>query len=101
MVKSAAQTDWAVSLDRCRAARPCVPVRFVVKQAMADMVRLPVPDVTQARKRRLAAMRLQEIEGNPLSADQVAMFEMFEREAWTHEQRRAYILAKARPLAAE
>jgi hypothetical protein len=46
---------------------------------MADTVRLPVPDVTQARKRRLAAMRLQEIEGNPLSADQVAMFEMFER----------------------
>ena len=46
-------------------------------------------------------MRLQEIEGNPLSADQIAMFEMFEREAWTHERRRAYILAKARPLAAE
>jgi hypothetical protein len=46
-------------------------------------------------------MRLQEIEGNPLSADQVAMFEMFEREAWTHERRRTYILAKARPLAAE
>jgi hypothetical protein len=46
-------------------------------------------------------MRLQEIEGNPLSADQVAMFEMFEREAWTHEQRRAYILAKDRTLAAE
>jgi hypothetical protein len=29
------------------------------------------------------------------------MFEMFEREAWTHEQRRAYILAKARTRAAE
>ncbi|MGA7676662.1 MAG: hypothetical protein WCA78_16645 [Rhizomicrobium sp.] len=57
--------------------------------------------VMQARKRRLAAMRLQEIEGNPLSADQVAMFEMFEREAWPHERRRAYILAKARRLAAE
>ena len=58
-------------------------------------------DVAQTRKRRLAAMRLQEIEGNPLSADQVAMFEMFEREAWPHERRRAYIIAKARPLAAE
>jgi hypothetical protein len=46
-------------------------------------------------------MRLQEIEGSPLSPDQVAMFEMFERKAWSHEQRRAYILAKARPLAAE
>jgi len=46
-------------------------------------------------------MRLQEIEGNPLSPDQVAMFEMFEAEAWSHERRRAYILAKAAPLAAE
>jgi len=55
----------------------------------------------KARARRLAAMRLQEIEGNPLSADQVAMFEMFERLGWTHERRRAYILAKARPMAAE
>jgi len=55
----------------------------------------------QTRQRRRVAMRLQEIEGNPLSADQISMFEMFEREAWTHEQRRAYILAKARRLAAE
>lgn len=46
-------------------------------------------------------MRLQEIEGNPLSPEDVAMFEMFEREAWPHARRRAYILAKARPLAAE
>jgi hypothetical protein len=46
-------------------------------------------------------MRLQEIEGNPLSADQIAMFEMFEREAWPHERRRAYILTKALAPAAE
>ena len=46
-------------------------------------------------------MRLQEIEGNPLTPDEVRMFEMFEREAWPHEKRRAYILAKAKPLAAE
>jgi len=63
--------------------------------------RLSPAEVETARKRRLNAMRLQEIEGNPLSADDVAMFEMFEREAWTHERRRAYILAKAVPLAAE
>jgi hypothetical protein len=44
-------------------------------------------------------MRLQEIEGNPLSPEDVAMFDMFEREAWPHEKCRAYILAKARPLA--
>ncbi len=60
----------------------------------------PLPNAA-SQKRRLAAMRLQEIEGNPLDSDDVAMFEMFEREAWTHEQRRAYILAQARPLAAE
>jgi hypothetical protein len=58
-------------------------------------------DVAAARHRRIAATRLQEIERNPLSAAQVAMFEMFEREAWTHEQRRAYIIAAARALAAE
>jgi hypothetical protein len=29
------------------------------------------------------------------------MFEMFEREAWPHERRRAYILAKAALLADE
>jgi hypothetical protein len=68
---------------------------------MNETSRLSPSEVEAARKRRLAAMRLQEIEGNPLSDDQVAMFEMFEREAWSHERRRAYILAKAVPLAAE
>jgi hypothetical protein len=51
--------------------------------------------------RRQAAMRLQEIEGNPLSPEQVAMFETFEREAWSHERRLAYPLARASALAAE
>jgi hypothetical protein len=68
---------------------------------MDNISHLSPSEVARSRKRRLAAMHLQEIEGNPLSADQVAMFEMFEREAWTHERRRAYILAKVRPLAAE
>ena len=48
-------------------------------------------DVSVARARRMVAMQLQTIEDNPLSADQVAMFEMFEREAWSHEQRLAHI----------
>lgn len=68
---------------------------------MNQRLRLSPSEVEAARKRRLEAMRLQEIEGNPLSSDQVAMFEMFEAEAWPHERRRAYILAKATPLAAE
>jgi hypothetical protein len=60
-------------------------------------------DVAFARERRLVAMHLQEIEGNPLDAEQVAMFEMFERERWSHEKRLAYILervAKARFVSA-
>ncbi len=40
-------------------------------------------------------MRLREIEGNPLDAEQVAMFEMFEREKWSHERRLAYIAERA------
>lgn len=67
---------------------------------MSD-TRLSPDQVEQARLRRLAAMRLHEIEGNPLSADQIAMFEMFEREAWPHDRRLAYIRVKALPLAAE
>ena len=41
------------------------------------------------------AIHLHKIEGNPLDAEQIAMFEMFEREGWSHERRRAYILARA------
>ncbi len=37
------------------------------------------------------AMALQEIEGNPLSAEEVALFVMFERENWPHEKRLAYL----------
>jgi hypothetical protein len=48
---------------------------------------------------------LQAMEGNPLTADEIAMFEMFEREAWPHERRRSHILAMfqrvAPPEAAE
>ncbi len=57
-------------------------------------------EATASRHRRLAAARLQEIEGNPLDADDLALFEMFEREGWSHERRRAYILAGAAKLAA-
>jgi hypothetical protein len=54
--------------------------------------RLTKAEVADARQRRLEAMNLQAIEGNPFSAEDLAMFEMFEREAWPHEKRRAYIL---------
>ena len=68
---------------------------------MKQPSRLTASEIEAARRRRLEAMQLQEIEGNPLTADEVRMFEMFEREAWPHEKCRAYILAKAKPLAAE
>jgi hypothetical protein len=52
-------------------------------------------EVAAARVRRREAMRLQEIEGNPLDAEQIAMFEMFERAAWPHEKCLAYLLERA------
>lgn len=58
-------------------------------------------DIEAARVRRIGAMHLQKIEGNPLAPDEVAMFEMFEREAWPHARCVAFILDKARRLAAE
>ena len=40
------------------------------------------------------AIHLQEMEDNPLTAEEVAMFEMFEREGWSAEKRREYILSQ-------
>lgn len=37
------------------------------------------------------AMHLQALEANPLDADQIAMFEMFEREGWSEERCIAYL----------
>jgi hypothetical protein len=63
--------------------------------------RLTPEQVAAARERRLEAQHLQLIEGNPFDEDDIAMFEMFEREGWDHERRRAYILAQARADAAD
>ncbi len=46
-------------------------------------------------------MNLQKVENNPLTADEVRMFEMFEREGWSFGKRRAFILAQTVSLAAE
>ena len=40
------------------------------------------------------AAHLQAIEGNPLSPSELAMFEMFEREGWPPEKRRARIAGR-------
>ncbi|CAG1005966.1 hypothetical protein RHIZO_03220 [Rhizobiaceae bacterium] len=58
--------------------------------------KLSPEEVAAARARRLEAQHLQLIEGNPLDADDIAMFEMFERERWPHERCRAYILERIR-----
>jgi hypothetical protein len=47
--------------------------------------------VADAKRRRIQGMAMQAIEGNPLDDADIAMFEMFEREGWTHERRRAYL----------
>ena len=52
-------------------------------------------ELAAARDRRLVAAHLQAIEDSPPTAGQTAMFEMFEREGWSHEKRRAYIKARA------
>jgi len=44
-------------------------------------------------QRRRDADALQAIEGNPLTDDEKRMFEMFDREGWSGDQRREYIRA--------
>jgi hypothetical protein len=57
---------------------------------------------TSERRQRLAEMaRLQEIEGNPFDAEDIAMFEMFEREGWSEEAQRAYVIAHIKAPAAK
>ncbi|MBI1227810.1 MAG: hypothetical protein GC192_21425 [Bacteroidetes bacterium] len=51
----------------------------------------------EKRKHRLAeAINLQKIEGNPLTLEEIAMFEMFEHEGWSDEKCREYILGQFR-----
>jgi hypothetical protein len=45
-----------------------------------------------ARELRLEMQHLQAIEGNPLTPEEIAMFEMFEREGWSEEQEHAYLV---------
>ena len=49
--------------------------------------------IPNRRKPAIAGAGRQAVEGNPLTPDEVEMFEMFERERWSPERRRAHILA--------
>lgn len=53
---------------------------------------------TKEQKQQLLreALHLQAMEDNPLSADQIAVFEMFEREGWTPAKRLAHLKKRAR-----
>ena len=57
--------------------------------------RLTEADAERARERRHVAMHLQAIEDNPLDAADIEMFEMFEREGWSPDRRRAHIRDEA------
>ncbi len=46
---------------------------------------------SESQKRLRQAMAMQEIEGNPLTPDEVEMFEMFDREGWSGEQQQDYL----------
>ena len=47
-----------------------------------------------ANGRLAEAAHLQAIENNPLTAEEIAMFKMFEREGWPPERRRSHILRR-------
>lgn len=51
-------------------------------------------DTIEHRAREAAHLQL--IEGNPFDAEDMAMFEMFAKEGFSPEQRRAYILEQSR-----
>ncbi|MBD8651758.1 hypothetical protein IFT66_11780 [Rhizobium sp. CFBP 13726] len=53
-------------------------------------------DRDDIRQRTLEAAHLQMIEGNPLDADDLAMFEMFDREGFSPDQAIAYVASRIR-----
>jgi hypothetical protein len=65
---------------------------------MADKTKV---DDAEREHRFREACTLQEIESNPLTAEEIAMFEMFRREGWSDERRRAYLADLARSLASD
>lgn len=49
-------------------------------------------ELALAIRRGKESTQLQDIVGNPLTAEEVAIFDMFNRERWSHEKRRTYIM---------
>ena len=67
---------------------------------MAEPEQLSADSVAAAKQRRREAMALADIEGNPLMLADTELFELYEREAWSHERRRADLSERAHRLAA-
>lgn len=57
-------------------------------------------ELAERRRRGKVAMHLQEIEDNPLTPEEVEMFEMFDRERWSDERCHEYIMNRVQKLAA-
>jgi hypothetical protein len=59
----------------------------------------PATDPSEYRKRasRIVGAGRQMISGNPLTLEEIEMFEMFERENWSQERRKAHIMEILRP----
>lgn len=52
-------------------------------------------EITSRRERRLDAIQLHEIEGNPFTPEDNALFEMFDRKRWSDAQRREHLIREA------
>ena len=70
-------------------ARKLLPENDLPNGAFASVSR-DTPETIQ--KRHQLGLALAKIEGNPLTPEEIAMFEMFDREGWSDERRRAYIV---------
>jgi len=70
-------------------ARSPFPMPFRGILAVEGSLPIPLSDIPLSE-----AAHLQAIEGNPLTAEETAMFEVFEREGWRPERRRAHILRR-------
>jgi hypothetical protein len=96
--RNPASITSVMGLRRRRMEPPCPTCYIPLMSATAQKL-VPTHD-PEAAERFAFALKLQEIEGNPLDAEDLAMFAMFNREGLTADERIAYITAEARKLAA-
>lgn len=57
-------------------------------------------ELSASAERLREALHLQAMEGNPLTEEGIAIFEMFQREGWSHQRCTDYLLERARALSA-